>query len=127
VLKLLMIAGGGAVGSVLRYVIAGWVQGLVDAQGPFPWGILAVNVTGCLAIGVLTALFAGPLPARADVQLALIAGLLGGYTTFSSFGRDTFALAGSGHLGLAALNVLLSNVLGVLAVWGGVVAVRAAA
>ena len=122
-----MIAGGGAVGSVLRYVLSGWVQELAPASAAslFPWGILAVNVTGCLAIGILSALFTGPVLIRQEYQLALIVGVLGGYTTFSSFGRDTVSLAQAGQFGLAALNVLLSNALGLLAVWAGMAAVRA--
>jgi fluoride exporter len=127
VLKLILIACGGAAGSVLRYALSGWVQGWVE-HGPaplFPWGILAVNVTGCLAIGVLGALFTGPLLIREEYRVALLVGVLGGYTTLSAFGYDTVSMAQRGQFALAGLNVLLSNALGLLAVWAGVVLVRA--
>jgi CrcB protein len=129
-INLILIAAGGAVGAVLRYSMSGWTQNaaLQGLHGPlslFPWGILLVNAVGCLAIGVLTALFTGPLIVRQEYQNFLIVGVLGGYTTFSSFGRDTVALVQSGQLGLAGLNIVLSNALGLLAVWGGMAAVRA--
>jgi CrcB protein len=126
-LNLLLIAVGGATGSLMRYLLSGWVQdGVVSSPLPlFPWGILIVNVTGCLAIGILTALFSGPFIVRQEYQNFVIVGILGGYTTFSSFGRDTITLAQNGQPLLAGLNVLLSNALGLLAVWAGMAAVRA--
>jgi len=127
VINLILIAAGGAAGAVVRYALSGWVQDWASqAPAPlFPWGILVVNATGCLAIGVLTALFTGPFIVRQEYQNFLIVGVLGGYTTFSSFGRDTLSLAQEGQLLLAGLNILLSNGLGLLAVWAGMAAVRA--
>jgi fluoride exporter len=115
--KILWIAAGGAVGSVLRYFVHGWTQSL--AGGVFPWGILLVNVTGCLAIGILGAFFAGPHLVRDEYRAALLIGVLGAYTTFSTFGWDTFALTQQGERNLAIVNVLLSNLLGLTAVWAG--------
>ncbi len=114
---LLLIAAGGAVGAVLRYLLAGWGQRLV--VGTFPLGTLLVNLTGCLVIGYLGAVFAGPWLVRQELRLALLVGLLGGFTTFSSYAFETFALMADGRGGPALLNVALSNLVGLLAVWIG--------
>ena len=116
-LKLVMIAAGGGVGAVLRYAVAGWGQRLGD--GVFPVGTLVVNVIGCLLIGVLGAAFAGPHLIREEYRLALMVGVLGSFTTFSTFGAETFALVNAGQLRLAMLNIMLSNGLGLSAAWFG--------
>ena len=116
-LKLLFIAGGGAVGSVLRYLAAGWGQRLIP--GVFPLGTLLVNVSGCLLIGYIASLLAGPALVRDEYRLAILVGFLGGFTTFSTFGYETWALVTDREWGLAAANVLLSNVLGLAALWLG--------
>ncbi len=113
-MKLLMIAGGGAVGAVSRYYLAGWTQRL--AGGTFPLGTLTVNVLGCLLIGILGAFLGGPHFVRQEYRLLLMVGLLGGFTTFSTFGLETIALVNEGQFTQAGLNVLLSNGLGLLAV-----------
>ncbi len=116
-IKLVWIAAGGGAGAVLRYLLAGAIQ---KFSGPsFPIGTLVVNVVGCLVIGLMTAAFAGPYLLRDEYKLALLVGLLGGFTTFSTFGWETFALANDGQFRQAALNVVLSNVLGFCAVWFG--------
>lgn len=116
-LKLVMIAAGGSVGALLRYAVAGlWLR---QSVGAFPLGTLVVNVVGCLVIGVLGAAFAGSFVIREEYRLALMVGVLGSFTTFSTFGAETFALASAGHLRLAMLNVLLSNGLGLSAAWFG--------
>jgi fluoride exporter len=116
-IKLLLIAVFGGVGSLLRYLVTGWCQKL--ANGSFPLGTLCVNVVGCLLIGLLGALFFGPYLIREEYRLALMVGLLGGFTTFSSFAFETLTLASGGELGLALGNIVLSNVLGLLAAWAG--------
>jgi len=115
--KLLFIAMGGAVGAVARYLVAGWAQSLTP--GVFPLGTLTVNVVGCLAIGFLATVFAGPLLVREEYRLALLVGVLGGFTTFSTFGLETLALLQDREWGQATLNVVLSNALGLFAVLGG--------
>lgn len=115
---------GSGVGGVLRFLIAGFVQLWWDGRGPwagyFPAGTLLVNVTGCFAIGVLAGLAKGPtFLMREDVRVALVLGVLGGYTTFSSFGRETIVLAAEGRWLQALTNVALSNGLGLLATWAG--------
>ncbi len=116
-LKLLLIAAGGAFGSLARYAVSGWVQRFAGAA--FPVGTLAVNVLGCLAIGFLNAVFAGPWLIREEYRIALTIGLLGGFTTFSSFSWETFALASDGESFRAAMNLLLSVTLGLTATWIG--------
>lgn len=103
----LLVAGGGALGSVARFLSAGLL--------PRPWGTLAVNLLGCLAIGVLSGC---RLSDRSWAFAA--AGVLGGYTTFSAFGLDALLLgADQGRPGGAALYVGASVGLGLLAVLAG--------
>lgn len=116
-MKFLLIAAGGALGSVMRYVMAGWVQRFGD--GLFPWGTLVVNVLGCLAIGFLSGMFAGPILIREEYRIGLTVGVLGGFTTFSTFGLESFNLVNDGQFKGALANVGLSCGLGFLAVWFG--------
>jgi CrcB protein len=102
---------------VLRYAVHTWVQRLTSTN--FPLGTLTVNLVGCLVIGVLAAAFAGPIQIREEYRLGLVVGVLGGFTTFSTFGLETFLLMNLGQLGLAVLNIVLSCSIGLLAVWLG--------
>jgi CrcB protein len=113
--QVLLIACGGGLGAVLRW----WVAALVKSRpGEFPLGIFLVNVSGCFLFGLLC----GICEARgAEWKLAVLTGLLGGYTTFSTFGWDTYQLLRSGQGWMAALNAAGSVVAGVLAVWAGIV------
>ena len=115
--KFVLIAAGGAVGALLRYAISGWAQRI--ASGSFPTGTLFVNLLGCFLIGFLGAFFAGPHLIRDEYRVALLVGLLGAFTTFSTFGWESFALANGGQLGLAVVNIVLSNGAGLVAVWFG--------
>lgn len=115
--KLVLIFLSAGLGGVLRYVITGWVQ---HPSGPtFPLGTLVVNIAGCLGIGFLGAAFTGPLLIREEYRVALLVGLLGGFTTFSTFGKETVALAGDRGWLLAGANIVLSVGLGLLGVWFG--------
>jgi CrcB protein len=116
-MKLLLIGIAGGCGVVLRYLVVGWGQRLVT--GAFPLGTLIVNVVGCLLIGILGGVLTGTELVRDEVRLALIVGLLGGFTTFSAFGFETAGLLSTGRWGTAVANVVLSNGLGVMAVWLG--------
>jgi CrcB protein len=116
-LKWFLIAVGGALGSVSRYAVQGWFRETFGAQ--FPWGTFVVNVTGCLLIGLLGGFFAGPRLIRDEYKIGLMIGVLGGYTTFSSFGLETFSLAKDGELWLALMNMVLSCTVGFVAVWAG--------
>jgi len=116
-IKLAMIAAGGAIGATLRYLIAGLVE--KHASGSFPMGTLVVNLVGCLVVGFLGAFFAGPHLVREEYRLAVLVGVLGAFTTFSTYGWETLSLANAGQLRLAAINLVLSNVFGLLGVWLG--------
>lgn len=115
--KLVLIMLGGAIGSLLRYLIQGLGQELTKST--FPVGTLAVNIIGCFAIGVLNMVFSGPLPIRMEYRIGLTIGILGGFTTFSAFGWETFSLAKDGQGLWALMNLLLSVTLGFAAVWAG--------
>jgi CrcB protein len=116
-MKWLLIALGGGAGSVLRFAVASWCQRL--AGGPFPVGILTVNTLGCLAFGFLAAATVTHWEVREEFRLAILVGFLGGFTTFSTYSAETVALLGDGDWWNAAANLLLSNLLGLLAVWAG--------
>jgi len=101
----LAIGAGGAVGAITRHALNQWVLRLNLVPG-FPAGIFAVNVVGSAAIGLLAGLMASErVNVSADVRSFLIVGILGGFTTFSSFSLDTLALIRTGQPLLAALNV----------------------
>ena len=119
-LKWILIAVGGAVGSVLRYAVQGWFGDTANTfTARFPWGTFVVNISGCLVIGLLVGLFEGAWPIRAEYRIGLLTGVLGGYTTFSTFGLESFRLANAGEFRLAMLNLVLSCVVGFVAVWVG--------
>jgi CrcB protein len=112
----LLVALAGAVGAPLRYVVDTLVSDRVD--GTFPFGTLVVNVSGSFVLGGLSglAIYHG-LPATP--KLIVGAGLVGAYTTFSTFGFETVALLEAGEVGLAARNVVLSAVVGAAAAAAG--------
>ena len=115
--KLLLIFLAGGTGSLARYLLGGWVQ----RQGTesFPLGTLIVNVVGCLLIGFLTAAFSGRILLREEYRIMITIGFIGGFTTFSTFGLETFTLLDDGQFMRATMNVVLSVGLGLLAVWFG--------
>ena len=124
-LKLMPIAGGGGIGALLRYAVSGWSYRLQEAFFPrlaaagFPLGTLVVNLLGCLVIGGIGAVLAGPHLVREGHRVFVLIGVLGAFTTFSTFGFETFELINERQWGVAALNVVLSNGLGLAAVWIG--------
>jgi CrcB protein len=121
-MAILVIAIGGAIGSVLRYLLGALVQ---RASGSgFPIGTLAVNVTGSFLIGLLAQHFMNT-QAHPLIRAALITGLCGGYTTFSAFSLETVALAEGGEMGKAAAYLVLSVMLSIAATFAGMAAVRA--
>ena len=111
------IIGGAVIGAPLRYFLQGRVQ---DASGStLPLGTMVVNITGCLVIGFLLTLAEERDVLTRDARLFLVVGFLGAYTTFSTFGWETFALLRDNDILRAAGNVTLSTVGGLLAVWVG--------
>lgn len=114
----LLVALGGAVGSVARYKVSGWMlQHTLDWR--FPAGTFAVNVFGCLLAGLLAGLAEKHEFLSADARLLLFTGLLGGFTTFSAFGLETMFLVRKGELLVAGANVMFSVLAGLLALWIG--------
>ena len=105
------VALGSALGGVLRYVVVDAVTIVADPR--FPWGTLAVNVAGSLVIGVVAAAAAPESRVIVSPMMrhVLLGGLLGGFTTFSSFSVQTLVLAQTGEFGAALLNVLANVVL----------------
>jgi CrcB protein len=119
--KYLLVLAGGAIGSLARYIAGTAIMNRFT--GRFPLGTLIVNVTGCFLIGaIMTMLTQKPAP-HPNWRLFLVVGILGGYTTFSSFEWETFAAARSGSPWIGLLNVMASVVLGYFAVWLGVISV----
>lgn len=119
-MQVLLVALGGALGATLRYLVTSWVQQRVDF---FPWGTLVVNLLGSFLIGVVLELTVrGFLSSQARLFLAV--GLLGGFTTFSSFSWETLALLEDGDVLPALLYAGGSLVVGIVLAWLGSVTVR---
>jgi CrcB protein len=114
----LAVAIGGALGSLLRHGVNTVFAALLER--PVPHATAVVNLIGSGAIGLLAgAIAAGRLPMSASMRGFVFAGVLGGFTTFSSYMLDTLTLAYSGEPGLALLNVTLQTLLGLAAIWAG--------
>ena len=120
--QLLAIAAGGAVGAVLRY---GLSQAVYNVLGRgFPYGTLVVNVLGSLCMGLLFVFLIERTTLDVLWRAALLVGVLGAFTTFSTFSMETLNLLEEGAWSLAALNVLMSVTLCIGAAWAGVMLAR---
>jgi CrcB protein len=117
-LNVFIVGLGGFIGSALRYLIGGWAQSLSKSLD-FPYGTLTVNLIGCFVIGFLGELAEARGIFTSETRLLVFIGLLGGFTTFSSFGNDTLNLARSGQMLNALTNVAVNVVFGLLLVWLG--------
>jgi fluoride exporter len=115
--RLILIGLGGLVGTLCRYGLSSLVDKRVGAT--FPTGTLLVNVIGCFLAGFLFFAFTEKVVVSDIVKTAVMIGFLGGFTTFSAFGLQTFTLFKDGEMFAAMLNVVLSNVAGLLTVWVG--------
>ena len=116
-MKLILIALGGGLGAVARYGLAGWISS--KSSGAFPLGTLCVNVLGCFLIGFGTHALTSHFEVREELRLALLVGLLGGFTTFSTYAWETFARFEEGDRTVALLYLVASNALGLGAAWAG--------
>ncbi|KPK12488.1 MAG: camphor resistance protein CrcB [Acidithiobacillales bacterium SG8_45] len=116
--QLLAIAGGGAVGALLRYWVSSGVYALAGRN--FPYGTLAVNVAGSLLMGLLFVLLIERMAENSIWRAALLVGMLGAFTTFSTFSIETLNLMEEGAYTRALLNMVLSVLLCVAAAWLGV-------
>ena len=117
------IVAGAVAGAPLRYFVQGRVQDVTGSL--FPWGTMVVNVTGCLLIGLLLTLAEERELLSREARLLLVVGFLGSYTTFSTFGWETYALLRDNQVFQASGNVLLSTFAGLLGVWAGTAIGRA--
>ncbi|MFN7949021.1 MAG: fluoride efflux transporter CrcB [Blastocatellia bacterium] len=116
--KVLLVGMGGFAGSILRYLLSGWVQQWMKSV-EFPWGTLAVNLLGCLVIGLLAQLAETRGVMTAEMRALVFIGVLGGFTTFSSFGNETISLWRTGEMLWAGANIAAHLVFGLGAVWLG--------
>ena len=119
---ILAVAAGGAIGSVLRFLATRWIGGFAGIA--FPWGTLAVNAIGGVAIGVLSEAFAQRWSATPEIRAFLITGVLGGFTTFSAFSLEVVALHERGDWIGAGAYIIASVVLAVGGVLVGMAALR---
>lgn len=117
--QVLTIAGGGALGALMRFWVSNGIYG-VFGRG-FPYGTLVVNVLGSLMMGFLYILFLERMSVSPEVRGALLVGFLGAFTTFSTFSIETINLIEQADLLKAALNMVLSVGACVLACWAGVI------
>ena len=116
-MRILLIGMAGLVGTLGRY----WLSGVVARRygETFPLGTLVVNLVGCFLAGLLFYLMQERFLVNQTVRTMVLIGLLGGFTTFSSYGLQTFTLLRDGQFAFAALNLIVSNAVGLLMVWAG--------
>ncbi len=115
--ELLLVAAGGAMGSVARVLTSGLVYRFVSPA--FPWGTVTVNLLGSLLFGVIVGMGTTRGGLSPEARALLLPGLMGGFTTFSAFSFETVELYTQGFPQRAAANVLLQVLVGTLALWSG--------
>jgi CrcB protein len=116
--ELFWVGLGGGIGSILRYLtskLASWKIGTVN----FPLATFIVNIAGCFLIGLLIGLSLKNQVLSTNMKLLLITGFCGGFTTFSTFSSENLQMYEAGNYGTLAVYILGSIILGLLAVWGG--------
>ena len=116
--QIVLVGLGGMIGSVSRFLLSGFVQRLNPILG-FPFGTLVVNIVGCFLIGLLNGLADTRQLFGDELRLFLFIGVLGGFTTYSTFGYETFSLLRDAEYPQAILSVILHLILGLGAVWIG--------
>ncbi len=112
--RLIFVGLGGFIGAILRYLISGFAQDLSNSIS-FPYGTLAVNVIGCFSLGFLTQLFENHVIVSPELRLLLLVGVLGSFTTFSTFSNETLNLIQEQKLFLALVNISVQLILGLSA------------
>jgi len=120
--KYLMVGLGGALGSILRFWVGGFIGERMGAR--FPYGTFIVNCTGSFLIGLVVTLLAEKGHWNPNWRHLIPIGFIGGYTTFSTFELETFRSFQDGEILMASLNMLLSVVVGFFSVWLGVITGR---
>lgn len=117
-LKIIAVGSGGFLGAVFRYLISVFTQSQFPGSN-FPYGTLAANLMGCLLIGFLAGLFELKSYGNPEFRLFIFVGILGGFTTFSTFSHETFLLWENGKLLMSLLNVSVQVIFGLALVWAG--------
>ena len=120
--SILLVGVGGGIGSIFRYLCQKWVYQLYPSI--FPWGTFLVNIVGCFLIGVFFAASEKASFIPGDWRLFLMTGLCGGYTTFSAFAFENMNLVRAGNISYTLLYSIGSVVLGILAVFAGIVLIK---
>jgi len=115
--RYLVVSAGAGLGGLARFVVGNWI--LAKWGGRFPIATLAVNVSGCFLIGILMMVLTGHLQPHPNWRLFLVVGVLGGYTTFSTFEYETYQAIRSGAPWIGFANVAASVIFGYIAVWLG--------
>lgn len=117
--QLIMIAAGGAAGSLMRFMLSTGVHRVVGRD--FPYGTLSVNIIGSLLMGLLYILLIERASVGVEWRALLLIGFLGAFTTFSTFSVETLNLLENGELIKAGVNVILSVLLCIFAAWAGMI------
>ena len=118
----LCVALGGCLGALTRWGLSGWIDSRPALSAThFPVGIFVANILGCLLFGILFGIGEGKTWMTAGMKAILFTGFLGSFTTFSTFSWNTLYLVKAGQIGVALLNVALSVLVGLIAVWIGYV------
>lgn len=117
-LSIIYVALGGALGSASRYLLGTWTQS-ISKSIDFPYGTLTVNLIGCFVIGFLSQLAESRGAFTSESRAFVFIGILGGFTTFSSFGNDTINLLRDGETFNALANIGANVIVGLLLVWLG--------
>ena len=120
--KLALLALAGALGTLARYGTAGLVQRIHGTS--FPWGTLAVNLTGCFLAGLLWTLFESRWPLSGETRTILLVGFMGAFTTFSALVLESGELLRSAEWMHALANLAMQNVLGFVALFAGIALAR---
>ncbi|HUI30709.1 MAG TPA: fluoride efflux transporter CrcB [Candidatus Acidoferrales bacterium] len=120
--KNMLVFVGGGIGAVFRYFLAGWIYRAVGTD--FPYGTLVVNVIGCFVIGLFMTMAEDRFLIIPSMRIFVAVGIIGGFTTFSTFNFETLELLKDGAFTLGLLNIGASIVLGLLATWIGAVVGR---
>lgn len=118
--KLFLVLLGGAIGTGFRFAVVNLVAFVLHESPKYPYATFLINITGSLAIGFLAELFDARMPVSLELRAMLLVGVLGGYTTFSSYSLETLNLIRDSQHGTALLYSAGSVMLGLMATWAGV-------
>ena len=116
----LLVFLGGGIGAATRYWMSGWVHERLGSA--FPYGTLAVNIVGCFIIGLVMGSMQERFLAHPSLRVFLTIGILGGFTTFSSFSYETIAMLKDGEFAYASLNIVASLLCCIMGTWIGLIA-----